>query len=443
MDRGREESASIYGLGAWAGARPVLWIRAGAALAALGYSISLCFHFFTGVATIGNRETELLCIVISSLAFAISWRRPVLAAALTILGVTLDLVVGVATVPDAQYIAPIVAPVVVLGSALFFGARGAIGAAGTAMVLYPMALAISGRYGALLERLPPLERSRLLIAELAFFATGLLTALATRTLVRVHAEADEVRRLEIRLQHMQRLQVVGQLTGEVAHDFRNILGVVQNAAALLATSDDGRARALGGDLLHCARSGQTITRQLLTLARREEPRRAALDVGEAVEGLRPLVTRLLGPRCTLSLHADRPATAMADAGEIEQVLLNLAANARDAMAGAGTVRVAVRRLTLGEATQHGSPIASPRQVVLEVQDHGMGIAPELHDRVFDPFVTTKARGEGTGLGLATVRAIAAASGGGVALESTPGMGATFRVFLPEAGASPSGPLPSA
>lgn len=426
--------ASIYGLGSWAGARPVLWIRVGAAAAALGYAVTLTFHFISGVATLGNERTEVLTVLLCAAAFLIAERRPALAAGLTIGVVSLDLLVSTALVAESQYVAAILLPIVVLGSGLFFGARSALGATATAAVLYPLALAASGRFGSWLGGLPPVEVARLVVVELAVVVTGVLTHLVARMIVRVHSEADELRRLEIRLQHMQRLHVVGQLAGVAAHDFRNVLGIFQNAASLLSTLEDPTARTLGNDLLQTARSGQSITKQLLSLARREEPRRSIIDVAQTVEGLRPLVTRLLGPRCSLSLDAEGPATALADPGEIEQVVLNLTANARDAMMGGGRVRVRVRSVARPDAERLGSRLPASQQVVVEVQDHGSGIAPELHDRIFEPFVTTKARGEGTGLGLATVRSIATASGGAVTLESMPGLGATFRVFLPETAA---------
>jgi two-component system cell cycle sensor histidine kinase/response regulator CckA len=157
-----------------------------------------------------------------------------------------------------------------------------------------------------------------------------------------------------------------------------------------------------------------------------------IDVAQTVESLRPLVTRLIGPRCALALRVEGGAAALIDPSQVEQVVLNLAANARDAMAGAGLVTVGVRSVPRGEALALGSTLEASRQVVIEVRDRGTGIAPELHDRIFEPFVTTKPRGQGTGLGRATVRSIATGAGGSVALESAPGDGATFRVFLPEA-----------
>jgi signal transduction histidine kinase len=272
--------------------------------------------------------------------------------------------------------------------------------------------------------------------EFSVGAAGVLTWLALRALARLHDEAEERRVLEDGLRNAQRLQVVGELASVVAHDFRNVLGVVYNTAGLLASSTDEAARQLGADLLLSARTGQAMTTRLLTLARKADPSRAVIDVAQTVEEIGPIATRLVGPRCTISIEAEGPAAAVADPGEVEQLILNLASNARDAMGGSGTVSVRVRGVAKPEADLLGSTLGSLRQVLVEVADHGEGIAPEMHERIFEPFVTTKARGEGTGLGLATVRSIATGSGGCVGLESAPGAGATFRVFLPEAESAP-------
>lgn len=440
-DATRQGDASIYKLGSWAGARPVQWIRVAAAAELIGYGIVLGFHLLTGVA-LGREATEILCIVGGATALAVAGRWPAAAGWLALGSAALDLFVSTVVIAECQYVSAVVLPLYVLCSGLFFGARGAVFATVGSAALYPISLAISGRYGVLLDRLPAMEVTRLAVTETVVVASGALTALVVRTFLKVHAEAEELRRLEIRLQHTQRLHVVGQLAGVAAHDFRNVLAIFQNAAGLLSMSEDPTARTLGADLLQTARSGQAITRRLLSLARHEEPKRSPIDVARTVEALRPLVTRLLGPRCTLALEVQGPATALADPAEIEQVVLNLAANARDSMAWGGRVRLAVRSLSRPEAERLGSRLAAGQQIVVEVQDHGTGIAPELHERIFEPFVTTKARGEGTGLGLATVRSIAVASGGEVALESTPGAGATFRVFLPRAEGVAFAPTPT-
>lgn len=423
--------ASICGLGAWTGGRPSLWVRVGAAVAAAGYALTATFHSLSAVAPVGDQPMEFATVLVAIGAFLLAGRRPALAAGLLIGMVALELLVATARIPGAHTVTAIVLPVVVLGSGLFFGARAALASAALAGVLYPVALAISWRDGVWPRDLPPLDASLLVVIEFAVAAAGLLTWLVMRTLVGVHAEAEERRRLEIRLQHLQRLEVVGQLASVAAHDFRNVLGIFQNAASLLSTMKDPDARSMGADLLQTARSGQGITTRLLSLARREEPRRSVVDVARTVAELRPLVTRLIGPRCALDLRAEEPATALIDPAQVEQVVLNLVANARDAMAGAGRVEVRARTLPRGDARRLGSTLEAPRQVLLEVADHGPGIPPELHAGIFEPFVTTKPRGEGSGLGLATVRSIATGASGCVALESAPRAGASFRVFLPE------------
>lgn len=231
---------------------------------------------------------------------------------------------------------------------------------------------------------------------------------------------------------MQRLEVVGELAGIAAHDFQNLLAIVLNSAELLASNPDPAARELGRELARTATRGRDVTSRLLALARREEPQRSIIDVARVVEDVRPLVERLLGPACRLDLVAEGPAPAVADPAQVEQVVLNLVANARDATPGGGKVSVSVRALPEAAAAALGSPGEAPRQVLIEVRDEGSGVAPELQACIFEPFVTTKPRGRGTGLGLATVRSIAVGSGGWVALQSAPGEGASFRVFLPEA-----------
>lgn len=427
----RRGEASIFRLGAWTGGHPARWVRVGAAIAAVGYLLSATFHLLTAPIPAGHAILELLVSASAALAFWRAGRRPAQAAVLLLVAVFVELLVSTVLFPSAHTVTPVVLPVLVLAGGLFLGPRGPIVSAVAVGTLYPIALAASGLYGPRLQALPPVDASRLLVVELCVTASGLLTWLAVRTLARVHVEAEERRQLEIRLQHFQRLEVVGQLAGVAAHDFRNILAIFQNAASILAGSSDADSRELGTDLLQSARSGQEITARLLALARRDEPRRSIIDVARAVEQVRPLATRLLGPRCRLALVAEGPALAVADPAQLEQVVLNLAANARDAMADGGTVSVRVRRLSHASAAALGSTIEATRQVLVEVADQGPGVQAEIRERLFEPFVTTKPRDQGTGLGLATVRSIATGSSGCVMVESAPG-GATFRVFLPEA-----------
>jgi signal transduction histidine kinase len=390
-------------------------------------------------APVGDPIGEAITLVACTFAFFIAPRRPSLGAGISCAAVAVEVLFAAALVKSDWVASMPVLPVVVLATGLFFGAKASLAASAGGIALYPLVMLAAGRIGPAAGGLPPQELSRIVVISGALAATGLMTWFALRSFARLHAEADERRRLESRLQNAQRLQVVGELAGVSAHDFRNILGVVYNAASLLSTSSDPVARELGSELLQSARSGQGITNRLLTLARRADASREVIDVARAVEAIGPLATRLVGPRCIVSIDAEGPASAVADPGEMEQVILNLAANARDAMGGGGTVSVRVRGLEKAEADLLGSTLSAARQVLVEVADHGQGIAPELHERIFEPFVTTKPRGEGTGLGLATVKSIAVGSGGAVALQSAPGAGASFRVFLPEAVSPPATP----
>ena len=428
----RRRVPSIDGLGSWEGVRSTLWVRVGSAVAAVAYFAHLVACIATWPTPIGEPWSEAVVVVACTTAFLLAPQFPALGAAMSCAAVGAQVYLATVAVPSEWVVATPVLPVVVLATGLFFGARAALLASAAGGFVYPVVLLVAGRIGPAAGGIPPLELSRMITTEGAVGGAGILTWLAIRTFARIHADAEERRALESRLQNAQRLQVVGELAGVAAHDFRNILGVVFNSASLLSSSGDAEARRIGAELLQSARSGQGITSRLLSLARRDEPRRGVIDVARAVEQIEPLVTRLIGPACTLELHADGRATAVADPAEVEQVVLNLAANARDAMSGAGRVTVRVRSLERGEAAGFGSKLEAPRQVLLGVADHGTGIAPELHESIFEPFVTTKPRDEGTGLGLATVRSIVTASGGALALDSAPGAGARFRVFLPEA-----------
>jgi signal transduction histidine kinase len=424
--------ASIDGLGAWEGVRPVLWVRVGSGFAAIAYAGHLLACLVTWPIPIGDPIGEALTFVACVVAYFVAPRRPALGAALTCGSVAAEVYAASVVVPAAWVASLPVLPVVVMATGLFFGARAGLIASIAGVIVYPIVQLAAGRIGPAAGGLPPVELSRIVVFSGAVAGAGILTWLALRTLGRLHAEAEERRKLEGRIQNAQRLQVVGELAGVAAHDFRNILGVFQNAASLLAESSDPEVRQLATELLQSARSGHGITSRLLSLARKAEARRDVIDVALAVEGIRPLVSRLVGPRCELSLAAEGPASARADPGEVEQVVLNLAANARDAMVEGGLVSVSVRGLEKGEADRLGSTLDAPRQVLVEVADQGQGIPPEVRERLFEPFVTSKPRGEGTGLGLATVRSIALASGGAVAFESALGAGTKFRVFLPEA-----------
>ncbi len=261
-----------------------------------------------------------------------------------------------------------------------------------------------------------------------------------RTLL-ILRDVTERRRLEERLAHTQRLETVGRLAGGVAHDFNNLLTVVGGNAGLLAEYPDPEVREMMGEIQEAHRRATALTRQLLAFARKDLRRVEVLDLGVAVRGMERLVDRLLGVQHRLALELEGAAPVRADRGQVEQVLLNLASNARDAMPDGGTVTVRCRSVARGEAAELGSSLAAERQVLLEVVDTGTGMAPEVRARLFEPFFTTKPRGQGTGLGLSMVHGIVLQNEGAVQVDSEPGRGTAVRVFLPSADGTAAGPAP--
>jgi signal transduction histidine kinase len=262
------------------------------------------------------------------------------------------------------------------------------------------------------------------------------------------AEGNEVRewmvedvteqlRLETRLRQGQKLEAVGRLAGGVAHDFNNLLTVITTAADLLRQDhpDAPGVREAAGEILDASALGASLTRQLLTFSRRQvvQPRR--LDLNEVVSRTTAFLARLAGPDTPLSTRLDdAPAPIEADPGQVEQVLLNLVVNARDASPKGAVVEVRVRSLHMADPTPVASGMLPPGAwVLLEVEDRGSGIPLDLRDRIFEPFFSTKDEGRGTGLGLATVYGIAVQAGGGVGVESREGEGSLFRVYFPHAG----------
>ncbi len=251
-----------------------------------------------------------------------------------------------------------------------------------------------------------------------------------RTLL-VLRDATARRQLEERLAHTQRMETVGRLAGGVAHDFNNLLTVVGGNAGLLAAYPDPEVREMMAEIQEAHRRGAALTRQLLAFARRDVRRAEVLELGAAVRDLARLVERLLGVQHRLVLEFDGAPLVRGDRAQLEQVLVNLATNARDAMPDGGTVTVRCRTLARAAAATLGSSLAAERQALLEVVDTGVGMTPEVQARLFEPFFTTKPRGRGTGLGLSMVHGIVLQNEGVVQVESAAGKGTTVRVFFPE------------
>lgn len=222
--------------------------------------------------------------------------------------------------------------------------------------------------------------------------------------------------LAVQLQHSQKLEAIGQLAGGVAHDFNNLLTVVSGYSDFIEDLKEEGAGEIAEELRTACQRGVVLTRQLLAFARREVISSVPLDVSENVRGLRNLLRRLLGEQIRIEISAADVCPIKADPGQIEQVILNLAANARDAMPHGGTLRISVRN--------------SGQSVELDVADTGVGIDDDTRGKIFNPFFTTKPRGKGTGLGLSTVHGIVTQAGGHIAVESKRGEGARFCVRWP-------------
>ena len=251
---------------------------------------------------------------------------------------------------------------------------------------------------------------------------------------RNRAEADR-QALELRLRQSERLESLGQLASGIAHDFNNLLSAIMNYAAFaVETTEKPEVRADVQQIQSAAERAARLTRQLLTFARREPAQAQPLDLAAIVEDVRNLLSRSIEAHIELiiELAADLPAI-VADRGQVEQVLLNLAINARDAMPGGGSLTITTSLAELDEAYCGAHPGARPgRYAGLAVADTGTGMSAEVVSHIFDPFFTTKPEGQGTGLGLSTVYGIITAAGGSISVDSEPGAGTTFHLYFPTA-----------
>ena len=249
----------------------------------------------------------------------------------------------------------------------------------------------------------------------------------------VKAEEDRIR-LESELRQAQRLESVGRLAGGVAHDFNNLLAAILTYSEFIADElgPDHPVQDDVAEVRKAARRAAELTRQLLVFSRRDLVKPSVLDVNDAITDLLNLLRRTLGEDIELLLElSPQLPRVLADPGELEQVLVNLAVNARDAIAGQGTIKVETCEQVIDDdaSTAHAE-LRSGRYVRISVTDTGSGMTPEVQNQVFEPFFTTKEPGMGTGLGLSTVYAIANRYGGFVTIYSEVGVGTTVKVYLP-------------
>ncbi len=252
--------------------------------------------------------------------------------------------------------------------------------------------------------------------------------------------------LEEQLRRSQRLEAVGQLAGGLAHDFNNLLTVMMSCTELVARSLPAGSplRPHLDDLKHAGRRAADLTRDLLAFSRRQRMQPVAVDLGAVLERMQRLLRSTLGGGVGVEqrLAPDLPCTRV-DPSQIEQVVMNLALNARDALSGQGG-RIVLQTRSAEIAPGESTEVPAGRWVVLDVIDEGRGMDEATRQRVFEPFFTTKEPGKGTGLGLSTVYGIVTQSGGSVSVRSAPGRGTTFSVYLPlSADTRPAAPEPVA
>jgi PAS domain S-box-containing protein len=269
--------------------------------------------------------------------------------------------------------------------------------------------------------------------------------------ISVLRDVTQQRLLEAQLIQSQKMEAIGQLAGGVAHDFNNLLAVIMGYGELLLgefVPDDPKGNDVG-EMLAAAKRGVALTRQLLAFSRQQMVQPTTLDLNEIVEGIEKMLRRIIGEHIRLSTKlATGLDHFLADGSQVEQILLNLTVNARDAMPEGGRLLIETRNVELDEASASTQPgVVAGRYVVLAVADTGVGMSEEVQKRVFEPFFTTKEVGKGTGLGLSTVYGIVRQSGGHIVIKSQAGQGATFEVYFPrnESGAaarSSAAPPPS-
>ncbi|MGE3275391.1 MAG: PAS domain S-box protein [Vicinamibacterales bacterium] len=247
--------------------------------------------------------------------------------------------------------------------------------------------------------------------------------------------SDRVR-LEEQLRQAQKMEAVGRLAGGIAHDFNNLLTAISGNAELLAHRfrKDAVVAADVDEILHAADRAASLTRQLLAFSRKQDFRVVPLDVTEVVESVARMARRVIGADVRLEIRTAAVPAIVADPAQLEQVLLNLVVNARDALPHGGRIIVSTDAVRLqagaGELTELS--LEPGEYVRLRVIDDGIGMDPATQLRIFEPFFTTKEPGRGTGLGLATVYGIIRQSGGGISVTSALGAGATFTILLPAA-----------
>jgi len=380
-------------------------------------------------------------VLVSALVFAWTRSRPIawswmrgveMAALVAIVLSTWQLMFGLweafgtRHVPLAFIFFPIVG-----WAGLRFGARGASTIV-TLVAVFATAIAALG--------VGPFTAFTVQFTQVLLFTYLMLSSLSGQMLGAVIAERDEAlaRRLvlEEQLRHSQKMEAVGRLAGGIAHDFNNLLTAIIGYTEIVLTSLDPKdeRRADAEEIGRAAMRAADLTRQMLAFSRRQVLQPKIIDLNIALGKVEPMLRRVIGEDIVMTI-APRSSHALVrvDPGQVEQVIMNLVVNARDAMPQGGRLTVETSDAILDEAATAEQPDARPGSyVVLSVTDTGVGMPPEVRSRIFEPYFTTKEVGKGTGLGLSTVYGIVRQSDAHISVSSEVGLGTTFRVFLPRA-----------
>jgi len=280
-------------------------------------------------------------------------------------------------------------------------------------------------------------------AALGFFIVGALLAASSVVYLRLRLSRRTIGELQAQLSQAQKLESLGLLAGAVAHDFNNLLSAIRGYSELLTRETTGRSAEHAQEVLKAADGAASLTRQLLTFSGREVAEAPPVEIGGLVRDTSAMFRRLIGPAVAFECDVE-PVVAQVDTGRLQQVLLNLVVNARDAMPNGGRLRIATRPVAVDEATADRHVDARPGSYALiAVEDTGTGIERSVRERMFDPFFTTKPPGVGSGLGLSTVYGIVRQHGGFIAVESAPGEGTRFCVYLPASNLEPAAPQQAA
>ncbi|HEV2592906.1 MAG TPA: ATP-binding protein [Gaiellaceae bacterium] len=273
---------------------------------------------------------------------------------------------------------------------------------------------------------------------------GALLAVSSVAYLRLRLSRRTIGELQAQLIQAQKLESLGLLAGAVAHDFNNLLSAIRGYSELLTRETSGRSAEHAREVLKAADGAASLTRQLLTFSHRDRQDTEPIDVSALVADTSSMFGRLVGPAIEFECAVE-PVAAEADGGRLQQLLLNLVVNARDAMPDGGRLRIETRPVEVGAQTarRHVGAHAGP-YALISVQDTGAGIDGGVRERMFEPFFTTKPPGVGTGLGLSTVYGIVRQHNGFIAVDTAPGEGTRFCIYIPATDRAPvTPPLPEA